>query len=260
MKQMEILLKGIKTQGIPASITIPEFFCCPICDKDKTSTIPSAGISDETFLPIGVRFHGNFGFYDMVSVQGFMCFLLITEAVTGYKWIFCRGSKHPPINLLLWFIKQLRICLGVPFAVLQTNDGGELWGCKALHDCLLEEMQCTLEPTGPYNLAANGMVIGEVCIQAQICQYASGLDVEFWCFALSHAALLCNMRPQIETQILSRLIVHDFHELEGWCGPAYLSPESPFYLASPAQMIRSPSKSSSAQTSMQQHKLCGPLC
>jgi hypothetical protein len=90
MKQMEMILKGGKTRGVPANVTIPEFFRCPVCDKEKTNSLPAAGISDKTYLPIGARFHGDFGFYNTVSVRGFTCFLLMTEAVTGYKWIFCR--------------------------------------------------------------------------------------------------------------------------------------------------------------------------
>jgi hypothetical protein len=85
VKQMELILKGGTTPGVPANTAIPEFFRCPICDKEKTNSLPSAGIVDKTFLPIGVRFHGDFGFYNTVLVRGFSCFLLLTEAVTGYK-------------------------------------------------------------------------------------------------------------------------------------------------------------------------------
>jgi hypothetical protein len=90
-------------------------------------------------------------------------------------------------------------------------------------------MQCTLEPTGAYNSAANGMAecgIGVVCPQAQICLYASGLDVEFWCFALSHAALLCKMRPRLETQISSHEAflkkIPNYANLAIWGSPVYV--------------------------------------
>jgi hypothetical protein len=88
-KAMELILKGERTRGVPANVTIPEFFRCPICNKEKTNLLPGNDISDKTFLPIGVRFHGDFGFYNSPSVRGFTCFLLITEAETGYKWVFC---------------------------------------------------------------------------------------------------------------------------------------------------------------------------
>jgi hypothetical protein len=120
---MEMILKGDTTRGVPANVTIPDFFRCPICDKEKTNSLPANEISDKTFLPIGVRFHADFGFYKTgfyktVSIRGFSCFLLVTEAVTGYKWVFCCRSKHPPTNLMLWFVRQLRHRLGLTFAVL----------------------------------------------------------------------------------------------------------------------------------------------
>jgi hypothetical protein len=97
---------------------------------------------------------------------------------------------------MLWFIHQLRLCLGVSFAVLQTDGGGELWGSHAFRNRLLKEAHCLIEPTGAYNSAANGLVeqgIGVVCVQAQECLFASGLDVTFWCFALSrcNSLVLC---------------------------------------------------------------------
>jgi hypothetical protein len=128
--------------------------------------------------------------------------LLVTEYVSGSKWIFCRRSKQPPDNLMLWFICQLCLCLGVSFTVLQTDGGGELWGCHAFRNRLLKKGHCLIEPTGAYNSAANGLVeqgIGVVCV----CLFASGLctllHVSFWCVALSHAAMLCNYHPWVDT-------------------------------------------------------------
>jgi hypothetical protein len=67
--------------------------------------------------------------------------------------------------------------------VLQTDGQGELWGSKVLLKRLTKEGQCTMEPTGAYKLAANGMVergIGILCVQAQICLVALGLEVTYW--------------------------------------------------------------------------------
>jgi hypothetical protein len=84
------------------------------------------------------------------------------------------------------------------FAVLQTDSGWELWGSRAFRNQLAQEAQVLFEPTGAYDSAAIGLVelgIGVLCVQAQICLYASGLEPMYWCFALSHAAMLCNFRP-----------------------------------------------------------------
>jgi hypothetical protein len=176
-----------------------------------------------------VRCHADFGFYNSVSIQGFTCFLLITEAVTSYKWVFSRRSKHPPTNLILWFIRQLRLQLGLMFAVLQTDGGGKLWGSKTFQNRLAQEAQVLIEPTGAYNSAANGLVehgIGILCVQAQICLYASGHKPAYWCFALSHAAMLCNFRPRIKTRISSHKALlkkkPNYSNLAIWGSPVYL--------------------------------------
>jgi hypothetical protein len=130
---------------------------------------------------------------------------------------------------MLWFIKQLRLRLGVPFAVLRTDGGGELWGSHKFRNRLLEEVHCVVKPTGAYNSAANGLAkrgIGVTCVQAQICLYASGLDVCYWCFALSHAAMLCNFRPQIDTGVSSHealfMVVPNYANLAIWGSSVYV--------------------------------------
>jgi hypothetical protein len=131
--------------------------------------------------------------------------------------------------LLLWFIRQLRLGLGVTFAVLQADGGGELWGSKISRKRLTKEGQYTMEPTGAYNAAANGLVeqgIGVLCVQAQICIFASGLEVTYWCFALSHAAMLGNFRPQTEAFVSSHegLLkkVPNYYNLSIWGSPVYV--------------------------------------
>jgi hypothetical protein len=86
-----------------------------------------------------------------------------------------------------------------------------------------------MEPTGAYNLAANGLVergIGVLCVQAQICLFASRLEVTYWCFALSHAAILCNFRPRTETNISSHEAllkkVPNYSNLAIWGSPVYV--------------------------------------
>jgi hypothetical protein len=186
-------------------------------------------ISDRTFLPIGAQFGADYGFYNQTSVRGFTCFLLVTEYVSGYKWIFCQQSKqptckpnvvvHPPTPSLSLSI----------FRSAQTDGGGELWGSHAFRNRLLKEAHCLIEPTGAYNSAANGLVeqgIGVVCVQAQICLFASGLDVTFWCFALSHAAMLCNYCPRVNTHTSSHEALFtdkpNFANLAIWGSPVYV--------------------------------------
>jgi hypothetical protein len=130
---------------------------------------------------------------------------------------------------MLWFICQLRLRLGVSFSVLRTDGGGELWGSHVFRNRLLKEAHYLIEPTGAYNSEANGLVeqgIGVVCMQAQICLFASGLEVSFWCFALSHAAMLCNYRPRVDTKISSHEALFkdklNYSNLAIWGSPVYV--------------------------------------
>jgi hypothetical protein len=75
-----IILQSNSITGVPANVSIPEIFCCPICEKEKTNLLPANEISsDQTFLPIEAQFGPDYGFYNQTSVGGFTCFLLITE-------------------------------------------------------------------------------------------------------------------------------------------------------------------------------------
>ena len=116
------------------------------------------------------------------------------------------NSKHPPVNFSGLYdnfiaILVFHLPLSEPIVVV-VNFGV----CQSLWDRLSQE-HFILEPTGAHNLAANGHVeqgIGVLCIQAQICLYASGLYVTFWCFAPSHAAMCCNFRRNFYLVIVAR--------------------------------------------------------
>jgi hypothetical protein len=82
---MELILQSDSVEGVPANISIPDTFCSPICDKEKTNSLPANEISDQMFLPMGARFGADYGFYNQTSIRGFTCFLLVTEYVSGYK-------------------------------------------------------------------------------------------------------------------------------------------------------------------------------
>jgi hypothetical protein len=121
------------------------------------------------------------------------------------------------------------LACGISFLVLHTDGGGELWSSHEFRNHLLKEAPCLIKPTGAYNLAANGLVkqgIGVVCVQAQIRLFASGLEVSFWCFALSHAAMLCNYQPRVDTKISSHKALFkdkpNYSNLAIWGSPVYV--------------------------------------
>jgi hypothetical protein len=87
-RAMELILQSDSVTGVPANVSIPETFHCPICDKEKTNLLPANEISDRTSLPIGARFGADSGFYNQTSVRGFVvshafCLLLSTSQDTN---------------------------------------------------------------------------------------------------------------------------------------------------------------------------------
>jgi hypothetical protein len=124
--------------------------------SEKTVSLSRGNLQVLTFLPIGARIQMDFGFYKIPSIRGFTCFLVIVESRTSHRWAYCRRSKHPPIELCLWFIRMIRRVLGFSIAVVRTDGGGELWGSNDFWRRLFEEAQVLVEPTGGENSAANG--------------------------------------------------------------------------------------------------------
>ena len=64
--------------------------------------------SDTTELPVGTKFHIDFCFFNVVSIRGFTAALIIVEATSRYIWIFPSRSKRAPIDLCLYFFKQMK--------------------------------------------------------------------------------------------------------------------------------------------------------
>jgi hypothetical protein len=59
---MELILHSNSVKGVPANVTTPDTFHCPICDKEKTNSLPANDISGCTFFPMGARFGADYGF------------------------------------------------------------------------------------------------------------------------------------------------------------------------------------------------------
>jgi hypothetical protein len=193
------LLKSLKI-----NVAIPNDFLCPICMSEKTTTLSRGRIQPLLFLPLGARLQMDFGFYKIPSIRGFTCFLVVVESRSSNRWVYLRRSKHPPVELCLWFISMVRRVLGFSVTMVRTDGGGELWGSKDFRRRLFEEAHVLVEPTGGENSAANGKAersIGVLGVQAQVLLYGAGLDPIFWCFALLHAATLSNIKPRSDGRV-----------------------------------------------------------
>jgi hypothetical protein len=186
------------------AVVIPKDFLCPVCMSEKTVSLSRGRIQPLLFLPLGARLQMDFGFYKIPSIRGFTCFLVIVESRSTTRWTYLRRSKHPPIELCLWFIRMARRVLGFSVTIVRTDGGGELWGSKDFRRRLFEEAQVIVEPTGGENSAANGKAeraIGMLGVQAQLLLYAAGLEPIFWCFALLHATTLSNIKPRSDGRL-----------------------------------------------------------
>jgi hypothetical protein len=201
-----VLAALLKTLKI--NVAIPDDFLCPICMSEKTVSLSRGRIQPLLFLPLGARLQMDFGFYKIPSIRGFTCFLVVVESRSSNRWVYLRRSKHPPIELCLWFIRMTRRVLGFSVTMVRTDGGGELWGSKDFRRRLFEEAHVIVEPTGGENSAANGKAeraIGVLGVQAQVLLYGAGLDPVFWCFALLHAATLSNIKPRHDGRVSSHV-------------------------------------------------------
>jgi hypothetical protein len=113
-EKMRQILTSKWTTGVPPKVEIPETFHCPICFKEKTYPVNLSAILSYCPLVLGSTL---ICFYKIASVRGSTCFLVLMEAVTGFKWCFYRRSKHPLIKLLSWTVDFLPKRIGIAFAV-----------------------------------------------------------------------------------------------------------------------------------------------
>ena len=97
----------IQGPGLPCKLA-PFPGRCPICDAAGMTRIPRGPLRDTTELPVGIRFHIDYCFFNISSIQGFTAALIIVKATSRYLWIFPSRSKQAPIDLCLYFFNQLQ--------------------------------------------------------------------------------------------------------------------------------------------------------
>jgi hypothetical protein len=97
----------ITSKGLPCKLA-PLPGQCPICNAAKMTKIPWIVMTDHNPLPLGTRFHVDYGFFNVVSVGGFGAALIIVEWTSRYLWVFPSQSKSAPIDLCLYFFNQLQ--------------------------------------------------------------------------------------------------------------------------------------------------------
>ena len=63
-------------------------------------------------------------FMSTVSIRGFLAILVIADAKTRKLWKFSTHGKHLPLNMLRFFLSQVR-STGRPTLRVSTDLGGE---------------------------------------------------------------------------------------------------------------------------------------
>eukprot|EP00956_Cyclotella_meneghiniana_P013461 scaffold19493_cov42-Cyclotella_meneghiniana.AAC.2 len=78
--------------GLPCKLA-PLLGRCPICDAARMTKVPRVKLKDHSIVPIGVRYHVDYAFWNTESIRGFNATLIIVEATTRYIWLFHSRSR-----------------------------------------------------------------------------------------------------------------------------------------------------------------------
>jgi len=85
--------------------------------------------------------------------NGYNCYLLITDGVIRYSWIFLFASKKLPIETVDTFLTKY----GLPGGSIRTDLGGELARSIKFHKLICRH-NYGLQPTAPDSSFQNGKV------------------------------------------------------------------------------------------------------
>ena len=174
---------------------------CPICAKGKMKVTSSGGTIDTSkYLP-GQMLHIDFTFYDIISIRGFTCVLIIVDARTRKVWTFCTTSKRPPINIMRFFLHQMQLDDKKP-QFIRCDEGGEVIRSEDFCKMLLDEFKITAQTTGGYSSWINGKAERHnqsINTMTRAALIDSGLNRNLWCFALESMADTYNARIHTAT-------------------------------------------------------------
>ena len=128
---------------------------CPICDAAGMTKIPRGTLRDTTELPIGVMFHVDFFFFNIISSRGFNSALIIAERTSRYVWIYPTRCKIAPIDICIYFFNQL-IRRGLPCTNIRSDEDGALINNTEFCKMIYKQLGMVMESTGGYESSING--------------------------------------------------------------------------------------------------------
>ena len=167
---------------------------CPICDAAAITKLPRGPPRDTTELPVGVRWHLDFTFFNVESVRGFSACLIIVEATSRYIWIFPCASKSAPVDICMYFFTSLQR-RGIPCSQLRSDEDGALVGNTEFCEIMYKVTGMSLESTGGGESSLNGTVeTPNKTIKRMVRANLMGalMPDPFWCFSAQYAGLQHN--------------------------------------------------------------------
>jgi hypothetical protein len=98
-----------------------------------------------THVNYGELLHMDFAFWNIVSHCGFTAVLAIVDVCSRFIWLICTASKKPLINILQWFIVNLR-CEDRTLAHIRFDEDRSLTGSTAFTSFIHDDVDKTLLP------------------------------------------------------------------------------------------------------------------
>ena len=125
----------------------------------------------------------DFCFLNEMSIRGFIAVLLILDAKTRRMWQFPTPQKRPPIDIVRFFIMQLKRMNRITQHI-RTYCGEEI--ARSVEFCALTKngFQIGIEQTGTYSSWFNRKVerhIQTACRMLRLGTIDHGLGDFFWC-------------------------------------------------------------------------------
>ena len=129
------------------------------------------------------------------SFDGFDAYLIITDKVSRFAWVFLTVGKEPPLDIVWSFLSRFGHPNG---GYIQTNQGGELARSDAFRQLVADnKFKYIVKDTGLDNPKQNAGVEkynDTLAIMVRILLYSAGLHPKYWSAALLHAVYLLNRR------------------------------------------------------------------
>ena len=131
----------------------------------------------------GQLIHMDFYFVNTLSIRNFTSVLLILDTKTRKLWQFPTQQKRPPLDIVTFFLSQLKR-MGREVQHIRTDCGGGLAGSSECCSLIKNKFQVGLERTGIYSSWINGKAerhMQTVCNMLRLGQMYHGLGDFLWC-------------------------------------------------------------------------------